>query len=77
MTPDNDRNLTRREAAEFLTAHGYRVAPTTLAKYATVGGGPVYQCFGRKPLYKPADLLAWASSRTTGPLRSTSDKQAA
>lgn len=77
MTTDDDRRLTRREAADFLTTRGYRVAPTTLAKYATVGGGPLFQCFGRKPLYRPADLVAWVEARTTGPLRTTSDKRAA
>lgn len=77
MTTDDDRRLTRREASDYLTMRGFRVAPTTLAKYASVGGGPVFRCFGRKPLYRPADLVAWVEARTTGPLHSTSDKCAA
>lgn len=76
MSVETDRRLTRREAADFLTGRGYRVAPATLAKYATVGGGPIFESFGRRPIYKPADLLAWVTSKSTGPRRSTSDKQA-
>ncbi len=73
MQPEIDRRLTRREAADFLNERGYRVAPSTLAKYATVGGGPVFESFGRRPLYKPADLMAWVATKSTGPRRSTSD----
>ena len=69
-----DRRLTRREASDYLTERGYRVAPTTLAKYATVGGGPAFESFGRKPLYTEATLQDWIARRTTGPRRSTSDQ---
>jgi lysozyme family protein len=65
--------LDRRQAAAFLTARGYRTAPATLAKLACIGGGPTFESFGRKPLYREAELLAWAKARTTGPRRSTSD----
>jgi hypothetical protein len=65
--------LDRKRAAQFLTERGYRTAPATLAKLACVGGGPTFQSFGRKPLYREADLLAWAEAKTTGPRRSTSD----
>jgi len=77
METTSDRRLTRREAAEFLSERGFRVASSTLAKYATVGGGPLFESFGRRPLYKAADLLTWVASKSTGPRRSTSDKQAA
>ena len=70
---DIQRRLDRKEAAQFLTSHGYRTAPATLAKLACIGGGPAFLSFGRKPLYHEADLLAWAQARTTGPRRSTSD----
>lgn len=69
-----DRRLTRREASDYLTERGYRVATNTLAKYATVGGGPAFESFGRKPLYTERALLDWIASRTTGPRRSTSDQ---
>jgi hypothetical protein len=68
-----EKKLGRKEAAQFLSERGYKTAPATLAKLACIGGGPVFQSFGRKPLYREADLLAWAQARTTGPRRSTSD----
>jgi hypothetical protein len=68
-----ERRLSRKEAAQFLTDRGYRTAPATLAKLACVGGGPSFTSFGRRPLYREPDLLAWAHGRTTGPRRSTSD----
>lgn len=74
MHTEAERRLTRTEAAAFLTERGYRVAYATLNKYATVGGGPVFESFGRRPLYKPADLLAWVASKTTAPRRHTSEQ---
>jgi hypothetical protein len=68
-----DRRLDRRQAAALLTERGFRTAPATLAKLACIGGGPTFESFGRKPLYREADLLAWAQAKTTGPRRSTSD----
>jgi len=73
MAVEFEQRLDRRQAAALLTDRGYRTAPATLAKLASIGGGPTFQSFGRKPLYREADLLAWAEARTTGPRRSTSD----
>jgi hypothetical protein len=73
MDREFERRLDRRQAAAFLTDRGYRTALATLAKLACIGGGPAFQSFGRKPLYREPDLLAWAEARTTGPRRSTSD----
>jgi hypothetical protein len=70
---DIQRRLDRKEAAQFLTSHGYRTAPATLAKLACIGGGPTFESFGRRPLYRETELLAWAQARSTGPRRSTSD----
>jgi hypothetical protein len=64
--------LRRRAASALLRQHGYPVAETTLAKYATIGGGPPFESFGRIPLYDPEELLAWARSRCRA-RRSTSD----
>jgi hypothetical protein len=73
-----ERRLTRREAAEFLTARGFRVAENTLMKYATVGGGPVYEKFGRRALYTESNLVAWAVGKTTrGTHTSEHDQQMA
>jgi hypothetical protein len=76
MQPDNERRLTRTEAAAFLSERGFRVAYATLNKYATLGGGPVFESFGRRPLYKPSSLLEWVKSRTTSLRRSTSESVA-
>lgn len=66
--------LRRGEASSYLEQkHGLTLAVATLAKYATVGGGPPYNKSGRFPLYEPAQLDAWAVKRL-GPVRtSTSD----
>src|SRR5262249_59760860 len=73
----NERRLGRKDAAQFLTERGYKTAAATLAKLACIGGGPPFESFGRRPLYREADLLAWAQARTTGQRRSTSDPGAA
>jgi hypothetical protein len=73
MGDQYERRLSRKDAALFLTERGYRTAPATLAKLACIGGGPEFESFGRRPLYREADLLNWAHGRTTGPRRSTSD----
>jgi hypothetical protein len=65
--------LDTRQASDFLTERGYKTAPATLNKKRCVGGGPEFELFGRRPLYKEAALLEWAQARTTPPLRSTSD----
>jgi hypothetical protein len=77
ITPPIEPRLDRGRASTFLAEHGYRVAPSTLAKLACLGGGPVYRKFGRTPFYLPADLLSWAQSRCSGPRRSTSEPGAA
>lgn len=73
MVQEHERLLGRKDAALFLTERGYKTAAATLAKLACLGGGPVFESFGRRPLYRETDLLAWAQARTTGPRRSTSD----
>ena len=69
----SDKPMRRREAAAWLTEQGYPVRSATLAKYATVGGGPEFVSYGRFPLYTPDNLLKWALARCSGPKRSTSD----
>jgi hypothetical protein len=73
MAQEYERRIGRKEAAQYLTERGYRTAHATLAKLECLGGGPTFHSFGRKPLYREADLIAWAEARTTGPRRSTSD----
>lgn len=66
--------LLRKEASEYLAVvYGLRFTPRTLAKYATIGGGPQFQRQGRRVLY-PRELLdQWASERLSAILRSTAD----
>jgi hypothetical protein len=76
--PDtSDALLNRRDAAAALTAAGYPVARATLATRASRGGGPQYRKFGRVPLYRWGDLLAWAQSRMSEPMCSTSEADVA
>ena len=73
MSSTSPRGMQRREIADFLTEQGYRIAPSTLAKLAVIGGGPAFRKFGSRPIYDPAESLAWARSRTTSRRTSTSD----
>jgi len=76
MIPDNaDALLPRTPTAQALTLKGYPVAPTTLATMATRGGGPPFRLFGRKPLYRWGDVLAWAEARLSPPRSSTSESR--
>jgi hypothetical protein len=68
--------LTRAQAADALTRHGYKMAPATLATLATRGGGPPFAKFGVHVHYKWADALAWARGRTSKTVHSTSELQA-
>jgi hypothetical protein len=74
MIPTNlDARLTRDATATALTEAGFPVATSTLATKATRGGGPVFQRFGKRPLYRWGDALRWATSRLSSPIRSTSE----
>lgn len=72
MNPDNDKPMDARSASAHLAASGFPLAEATLAKYRTVGGGPVFLRYGRRVLYRPSALNGWIASRTSE-LRSTSD----
>lgn len=71
---DIPRPLRRHEASTYLKQRwGIDRAPSTLAKLATLGGGPSFVRANRVPLY-PTELLdSWAQSILSPPLRSTSD----
>jgi hypothetical protein len=71
---DWPRRLRRRVASAYLEeVHGLHEAPATLAKKACVGGGPIFEYFGRVPYYGTEDLDRYAEARLSGPRRSTSD----
>jgi hypothetical protein len=77
LIPDDSDALLRRAAsADALTAAGFPVTKATLATKATRGGGPPFRLFGRVPLYRWGDLLDWARSRLSAPMRSTSEADA-
>jgi hypothetical protein len=65
----------RRKAASayLLEKFGIERAPGTLAKLATLGGGPVFCRVGRIPIYATDDLDTWALSLIGTPMRSTSE----
>lgn len=70
--------LTRAEASTYLRDNfGVIRTVQTLAAYATRGGGPAYRLFGRKPMYAPVDLDAWADEKFSRVVRSTSEYGAA
>jgi hypothetical protein len=78
MIPDNpDARLTRNATAAALTEAGFPIKSTTLATKATRGGGPPFQRFGSRPLYRWADALRWAESRLSPMISSTSELDAA
>src|SRR5262245_50333127 len=69
-----EKLLRRKAASEYLReTHGLERAPSTLAKLAVIGGGPIFRRAGRIPLYSPSDLDDYASSLISRPMRSTSD----
>jgi hypothetical protein len=72
---DSDTLLRRRPTADALTAKGFKTAEKTLATKATRGGGPPFRHYGRTPLYRWGDALAWAYSRLSEVRSSTSEAE--
>ena len=68
--------LRRNQAAEYLKERYGQGSPRTLAKLASIGGGPEMVYAGRIPLYTPDALDAYALSKLSGPVRSTSERRA-
>ena len=65
--------LRRDKAAAYLQERYGAYTTDTLAKLACVGGGPRFQKLGPFPVYVPEDLDAWAMSRMTRAVGSTSE----
>jgi hypothetical protein len=64
MIPDDPNVLlTRKVAAAALAEAGFPVAEKTLATKATRGGGPPFQKFGPRALYRWGDALQWRNLR--------------
>ena len=68
-----ERLLNRKAASQLCDDRGIPFAVSTLAKLASVGGGPPMRKFGRRVLYEPEALSAWIDSKLTAPRQSTSD----
>lgn len=69
----SEKFLRPNEAVEYLRQRIGFGSYRTLAKYRTLGGGPLFRKIGRLVVYRAADLDAWAASRTSEPMASTSD----
>ncbi len=73
--PPQRPRLRRIDVPAYLASkHGIDIAVSTLAKMATVGGGPAMQYSGRIPLYHLRDLDQWAEERLSKSVRSTSER---
>jgi hypothetical protein len=67
------RYLMTEAASKFLFDNfGLRRSPKTLSKLRCVGGGPVFQAYGRTPVYTPARLTEYALSLLSPERASTS-----
>lgn len=72
-----DALLTRDQTAAALTRAGFPTAAATLATMATRGGGPPYQKYGPRVIYRWGDALAWARGRLSRPVHTTSESNTA
>jgi hypothetical protein len=67
-TPElsEERPVTRKAAAEFLTAQGYPISSSTLTKMCAPAdntGPRSIGRWGRYTMYLPSELLRWARAR--------------
>jgi hypothetical protein len=69
--------LNRQRAAEYIEATwGLPCSPRTLAKLASVGGGPMFHKALGVAVYEPQSLDIWAQSKISSPLARASDAPA-
>ena len=67
------RYLRRDEAAQYLQERAGAYTAATLAKLATVGGGPKFRHLGRFPVYTPEALDEWLESKIGPVVSSTAE----
>ena len=67
----NDRLLSRKEAARYLTELGLVTAPQTLARKFHKGTGPLCTHVGDRAMYRESHLLAYFGSQSSRPRRSS------
>lgn len=71
------KRLRRHGASTYLLEKwGISRTKTTLAKLATLGGGPIFEKDGRIPLYTPENLDKFAREQLSAPVRSTAELDA-
>ena len=68
--------LRRKAAGEYLRDTYKFCSPSMLSKLAVIGGGPELQYVGAIPLYEKTKLDAWALSKMSPAVRSTSERDA-
>ena len=73
MTNEEKPERRRHEATRYLWER-WRLsyAPTTLARFASLGKGPVYRKRGPFAFYREEDLDAWALTKIDNPRRKAS-----
>jgi hypothetical protein len=66
-----DQMLDRYDAATFVReTFGVPLEVADLERAAKTGTGPIFRRWGRsRSLYRKADLIEWASSKLSGPIR--------
>lgn len=57
----------RREASAYINQRGFPCSHNTLAKLASVGGGPVYQKFGKVAVYTEENLDRYIAEKLSAP----------
>jgi hypothetical protein len=74
MESKMEARLNRTEASAYLwDRHRLKCARVSLARLASIGGGPRFQRVGPFVFYTPAELDRWAEAKTTPLLTKTSD----
>ncbi|MBR0712679.1 hypothetical protein [Bradyrhizobium liaoningense] len=75
------RKLSRREAADYVTARHFKITPKTFANLAVKGNGPAFHKTGAgrtaRVMYDSATLDAWAVAKLGAEIASTSANRAA
>jgi hypothetical protein len=74
MIPTNpDARLTSDQLAAALTETGFPTSSKTLNTQASRGGGPPFQKFGPRRLYRWGTALEWAQGKLSATVSSTSE----
>jgi hypothetical protein len=65
--------LTEKQTSDALTELGFPIASATLATRRSRGGGPPFQKFGSRVLYRWRTTRLWGEAKLSRPLSSTSE----